>query len=113
MTYYAGIDVSLEWSSICVVDASGKITQEAKVVSEPERTINALANDTASFAVNSIRRWWKTMGRACYTSRPNTGRRSSMKSDTSQLRLESLIDRFVEQLGQVFMLRVFHVDTIC
>jgi hypothetical protein len=27
--------------------------------------------------------------------------------------LESLIDRFVEQLGQVFMLRVFHVDTIC
>jgi hypothetical protein len=27
-------------------------------------------------------------------------------------RLESLIDRFVEQLDQVFMLRVFHVDTI-
>ena len=27
--------------------------------------------------------------------------------------LESLIDRFVEQLDQVFMLRVFHVDTIC
>ena len=26
---------------------------------------------------------------------------------------ESLIDRFVEQLDQVFMLRVFHVDTIC
>ena len=23
-------------------------------------------NDTASFAVNSIRRWWKTMGRARY-----------------------------------------------
>ena len=31
----------------------------------------------------------------------------------SILSLESLIDRFVEQLGQVFMLRVFHVDTIC
>ena len=29
------------------------------------------------------------------------------------LTLESLIDRFVEQLDQVFMLRVFHVDTIC
>lgn len=27
--------------------------------------------------------------------------------------VESLIDRFVEQLDQVFMLRVFHVDTIC
>lgn len=39
MTYYAGIDVSLEWSSICVVDASGKIMQEAKVASEPEPLI--------------------------------------------------------------------------
>jgi DNA-binding NtrC family response regulator len=27
--------------------------------------------------------------------------------------LESLIDSFVEQLSQVFMLRVFHVGTIC
>ena len=25
MDYYAGIDVSLEYSSICVVDANGKI----------------------------------------------------------------------------------------
>jgi transposase len=36
MDYYAGIDVSLECSSICVVDASGKIVREDKVASEPE-----------------------------------------------------------------------------
>jgi transposase len=36
MEYYAGIDVSLEASSVCVVDASGKIVKEAKVPSEPE-----------------------------------------------------------------------------
>ena len=36
MTYYAGIDVSLEESSICVVDADGKIIREAKVASDPE-----------------------------------------------------------------------------
>ena len=36
MSYYAGIDVSLEWSSVCVVDESGKIVREAKVASEPE-----------------------------------------------------------------------------
>ena len=35
MEYYAGIDVSLEWSSICVVDALGKIVKEAKISSEP------------------------------------------------------------------------------
>jgi transposase len=36
MEHYAGIDVSLELSSICVVEVSGKITVEAKVASEPQ-----------------------------------------------------------------------------
>ncbi len=36
MNYYAGIDVSLEISSVCVVDAVGKIVREGKVASEPE-----------------------------------------------------------------------------
>jgi transposase len=36
MEYYAGIDVSLESSSLCVVDATGRIVREAKVTSEPE-----------------------------------------------------------------------------
>ena len=35
MEYYAGIDVSLECSSVCIVDGSGKIIREAKVASEP------------------------------------------------------------------------------
>jgi transposase len=36
MDYYAGIDVSLEYSSVCVVEANGKIVREDKLVSEPE-----------------------------------------------------------------------------
>ncbi|MGY8685700.1 IS110 family transposase, partial [Bradyrhizobium sp. UFLA05-153] len=40
MDYYAGIDVSLECSSMCVVDANGKIVREAKVASEPEALID-------------------------------------------------------------------------
>ena len=36
MEYYAGIDVSLESASLCVVDATGRIVHEAKVASEPE-----------------------------------------------------------------------------
>ena len=39
MDYYAGIDVSLEQSSVCVVDAAGKIVCEAKVASEPEALV--------------------------------------------------------------------------
>ena len=40
MDHYAGIDVSLEQSSVCVVDAGGKIVREAKVASEPEALID-------------------------------------------------------------------------
>jgi transposase len=36
MEQYAGIDVSLESASICVVDTGGRIVREAKVASEPE-----------------------------------------------------------------------------
>ena len=44
MEYYAGIDVSLECSSVCVVDGSGNILREAKVASEPDALIGWLAS---------------------------------------------------------------------
>ena len=40
MDHYAGIDVSLEYSSVCIVDASGKIVREGKVLSEPDALIS-------------------------------------------------------------------------
>ena len=43
MDHYAGIDVSLEASSICLVDANGKIVMEAKVLSEPEALLGWFA----------------------------------------------------------------------
>ena len=39
MTYYTGIDVSLEVSHFCIVDAAGGIVKEARVASEPEAII--------------------------------------------------------------------------
>jgi transposase len=39
MEHFAGIDVSLEMSSVCVVDAAGRIVREAKVASEPEALV--------------------------------------------------------------------------
>src|SRR5262252_9156967 len=39
MEHYAGIDVLLESSSVCVVDAAGRVVREAKVASEPEALI--------------------------------------------------------------------------
>lgn len=42
MDHYAGIDVSLEHSSVCVVDANGKIAREGKAASEPDALISWL-----------------------------------------------------------------------
>jgi len=39
MDHYAGIDVSLEYASVCVVEAGGKIVREGKVLSEPAALI--------------------------------------------------------------------------
>src|SRR5437588_3898153 len=39
MDHYAGIDVSLEYASVCVVEAGGKIVRESKVLSEPAALI--------------------------------------------------------------------------
>jgi transposase len=43
MEHYAGIDVSLELSSVCVVDGAGRIVREAKVPSEPEALVRFFA----------------------------------------------------------------------
>jgi hypothetical protein len=40
--HYAGLDVSLELTSVCIVDAQGGIVCEAKVTSEPEALIGFL-----------------------------------------------------------------------
>jgi transposase len=39
MEHYAGIDVSLEESSVCIVDATGRIVREVKIASEPEALV--------------------------------------------------------------------------
>ncbi len=42
MSHYAGLDVSLEETAICVVDGTGRIVTEMRVPSEPEALITAL-----------------------------------------------------------------------
>jgi len=42
MKYYAGLDVSLEKTSLCIVDGEGKIMAERKVASEPRAIAEAL-----------------------------------------------------------------------
>jgi transposase len=39
MAYFAGVDVSLDSSSVCVVDGAGKVVRESKVASESDALI--------------------------------------------------------------------------
>jgi transposase len=49
MDYFAGLDVSVKETSICIVDDAGKIVREAKVASEPEALLQVLTNNTYRF----------------------------------------------------------------
>src|SRR3982751_5752738 len=57
MEQYAGIDVSLDSASVCIVDAQGKILKEAKVACEPQALIAWLGAHGTPMA--RIGRWCK------------------------------------------------------
>ena len=49
MDHFAGLDVSVKETSICIVDDAGKIVREVKVASEPEALLQVLSNPTYHF----------------------------------------------------------------
>src|SRR5262249_8910674 len=63
MDYYAGIDLSLEASSVCIVDASGKILREAKVLSQPDNLIGwfrDLGLEVTRIGLEALSQWLYT-----------------------------------------------------
>ena len=42
--HFAGLDVSVEETSVCIVDDTGKIVREVKLASEPEALLAVLKN---------------------------------------------------------------------
>jgi transposase len=49
MKYYAGLDVSLEETAVCIIDDTGAIHSEAKVASRPEDLVRLLQAPTWQF----------------------------------------------------------------
>src|SRR5271165_3110189 len=49
MDHFAGLDVSVKETSVCIVDDTGKIVREVKVASEPEALLAVLRNPAYHF----------------------------------------------------------------
>src|SRR5471032_1239328 len=49
MDHFAGLDVSVKETSVCIVDDTGKIVREVKVASEPEALLPVLTNPLYRF----------------------------------------------------------------
>jgi transposase len=49
MKHYAGLDVSVKETSLCIVDETGRLCREAKVVSHPDDLLAALNDPTWQF----------------------------------------------------------------
>ncbi len=49
MDYFAGLDVSVKDTSVCIVDETGKIVREVRVASEPRALLEVLRNAAYHF----------------------------------------------------------------
>ena len=49
MEYFAGLDVSVKETSVCIVDDTGRIVREVKVASEPDALLAVLKNPAYHF----------------------------------------------------------------
>ena len=49
MEHFAGLDVSVNETSVCIVDGTGRIVREVKVASEPDALLAVLKGDVYHF----------------------------------------------------------------
>jgi len=84
MDHFAGLDVSVKETSICIVDDTGRIVREVKVASEPEALLKVLgARPTASSGLdwkpdrcrNGCSALWPKQSYQWSVSKPGTCRR--------------------------------------
>jgi len=69
MDYFAGLDVSVKDTSVCIVDETGKIVREVKVSSEPDALLTVLRNPAYHFKrigleAGPLSQWVQRTGRS-------------------------------------------------
>ena len=56
MDHFAGLDVSVKETSVCIVDDTGKIVREVKVASEPEASVGGAEEPRLPLQANWVAR---------------------------------------------------------
>jgi hypothetical protein len=79
MEHFAGLDVSVNKTSVCIVDDAGRMVREAKVASEPEALLQVLKSGGYRF---------KRIGLESSTARWNDVPRGTMDEVRSYVRLD-------------------------
>jgi predicted NBD/HSP70 family sugar kinase len=74
MDHFAGLDVSVKETSICIVDDTGRIVREVKVASEPEALLQV-----ASFVADM-----RALNVSPHIAQNISGRRSAIDSRTTR-----------------------------
>lgn len=118
MKHYAGLDVSVKETSVCVIDEAGKTIREVKVASEPEAIVAVLVDD--AFTIERIGLEAGPLSQWLYSGLAETGLPVScietrhMKAALSaQLNKSDRNDaRGIAQMMRVGLYRPVHVKTL-
>ena len=89
MKHYAGLDVSVKETSICIVDEAGRICREMKVVSHPEDLLAVLCDpawrlERVGLEAGPLSQWRKQESRRSASKR-DTRRRFSRRRSTKAI----------------------------
>ena len=57
MDHFAGLDVSVKETSVCIVDDTGRIVKEMKAASEPQALLKLLGNPAYRFKRIGLESW--------------------------------------------------------
>jgi hypothetical protein len=57
MDHFAGLDVSVKATSVCIVDDAGKIVREVKVASEPEALLRGIVKQRSPSGSDAEASW--------------------------------------------------------
>src|SRR5262249_8913023 len=119
MEHFAGLDVSVNETSICIVDDAGRIVREVKVASEPEALLAALKNGAYRFKrvgleAGPVTQWlYSTLGEEnlpviCFETRHM---RAVLKAQINKTDRNDA--RGIAQMMRAGLYRPVHVKTLC